>query len=254
MAKAKRHIAHEVPITFQSQGHQLVGMHHQIQGDKILIMCHGFTGSKIENKRLFVEAARAFAADGISVLRFDFFGSGDSEGEFEETLVSHNIANLKDAMAWAREQGFKKLAVLGISMGAATAILTLEHESADALLLWSAVPDFEQLFASYTQNPAAIVEQQSVIEHDGWLIGREFFIDAMGYNVPEALARIEIPKFIVQGSEDAQVFIQGFQTFQDIATPPAYFMEIPGAGHTYQTPKHRRQVIRQTAIWLYRHF
>lgn len=253
MAKRKAHLSQELPIVFKSGGKQIVGMFHKTDGDKILIMCHGFTGNKMENKRLFVQAARKFASEGLSAMRFDFFGSGDSEGEFEESLLSHNIKNLQDAVAWAGAAGYKKIAVLGISMGAATAILAAPNLHVQALLLWSAVPDLKALFESYVENPGDVFADKEVIEFDGWALKRDFYLDAIQHNVQESLARIEIPKFIAQGTADAPLFVDGFHKFREIVIPPADFMEIPGAGHTYQTIMHRRQVIRQSAIWLERH-
>jgi len=239
-------------MCFQSMGKQIVGMHHKSNDEKLIIMCHGFTGNKIENKRLYVEAARTFAADGVSALRFDFYGSGDSDGEFEQTLISTNIQNLKDAFVWAQDNGYQKIAVLGISMGAATAILTQAEISAQVLVLWSSVPDFKILFQSHAKRPEEIVANNEIIEHDGWAIKRDFFVEAMQYDVQKEVAKIKVPKFIVQGTADTPVFVEGFHRFRDIVMPPAEFMEIPDAGHTFQTPQHRRQVIRQTAIWLHR--
>lgn len=254
MAKRKSHPSEELPILFKSEGKQIVGMFHKTDGDRILIMCHGFTGNKMENKRLFVQAARKFASEGISAMRFDFFGSGDSEGEFEESLLSHNISNLQDAVAWAGHAGYKKIAVLGISMGAATAILTAPRLPLQAIVLWSAVPDLKMLFESYVENPDELFDKEETVEYDGWALRRDFYRDAIQHNVQESLARIEMPKFIVQGTADAPLFINGFHKFRELVIPPADFMEIPGAGHTFQTIMHRRQVIRQTAIWLERHF
>ena len=37
-----------------------------------VVMCHGFTGHRIEAHFLFVKAARALCAAGLAVLRFDF--------------------------------------------------------------------------------------------------------------------------------------------------------------------------------------
>ncbi len=254
MTKNKTIPFKETPVVFQSEGHQLVGIKHHSGQDKILIMCHGFTGNKIENKRLFVEAARAFAGSGYDVLRFDFYGSGDSEGDFSDTTVSHNIANLRDAIAWAKENGYQHIGVLGISMGAATAILTLAEMPADVLVTLSAVPDMKQLFQEYVQDLDDKISEIKEFEYEGWLIKRDFWEDGIKYDIKGALARIRIPKFIVQGTADAPLFVEGFKAFQDVVIPPADFMEIPGAGHTYQTPTHRRQVIRQVLIWLQRHF
>ncbi len=254
MAKRKSIIVKQVPLVFQSQNKQIMGVLHDSASDKLLIMCHGFKGSKIENKRLFVDAAREFSQHNMSVLRFDFYGSGDSDGDFEETRVSINIANLTDVLAWARENGYVHIAVLGISMGAATAILTIKDQPVEALITWSSVPDMKKVFEQHVQNPEHAVEQQTVFEHDGWRIHRDFFLDAVQYDIQKALSQLTVPKLVVQGTEDEEVFVQGFHQFRDIVTPPADFMEIPGAGHTYQTPQHRHKVIRQTAIWLDRHF
>ncbi len=254
MTKKKKINVKEIPFTFKSEGHQLVGILHTGDSKKLVILCHGFTGNKIENKRLFVETARAFAEGGFDAMRFDFYGSGDSEGEFADTTLSHNISNLKDAMIWGKERGYDKVAVLGISMGGATAILTLADSQADALITWSSVPDMTELFDSYVGDVKKIDPDVKVHEHDGWMIKREFWMDGIRYDINEALAKIDIPKFIVQGTADAPLFVQGFHSFRDIVVPPADFMEIPDAGHTYQTPSHRRQVIRQSLIWLIRHF
>lgn len=242
----------ETPVVFLSQEAQLVGMLHQSKGTHLVILCHGFTGSKAESRRIFVEAGRAFASEGLDALRFDFYGSGDSAGDFADTLVSHNIINLRDAMAWARHRGYEKIAVLGLSMGAATAILTLADTPADALITWSAVPDMNNLFQNYISNIEEVSSRVEEFVHEGWRIKKAFWQDAMTYDIPATLARLTIPKFIIQGMADASIFIQGFHAFRDIVQPPADFMEIPGASHTFTLPAHRHQAIWQTLIWLKR--
>ena len=42
----------------------------------LVIICHGFVGSRIGVDRLFVKTARAFAEDGYMVIRFDYIGCG----------------------------------------------------------------------------------------------------------------------------------------------------------------------------------
>lgn len=253
MAKQRFFHASEIPVSFQSQGAQIVGMHHKVDSTKMIILCHGFTGTKCESKRLFVEAARDFASRGFNALRFDFYGSGDSEGEFEDFLVSRNIANLKDAIRWTSEQGYEQIAVLGLSLGAATAIVTIGEEPVDALVTWSAVPDMNPLYDNLVHDLYDSGQEDRPFEYDGWLLSRDFFDDAKRYDVKAALARLDLPKCFMQGTADTSFFTDGLRDFQKIVRPPADFMEFPGAGHTFQTPVHRRQVIKQTTLWLLRH-
>ncbi len=253
MAKKKK--TTETPVTFISDNSQLVGIMHTAGHEKALIMCHGFTGSKIENKRLYVEAARIFAEQHCDVLRFDFYGSGDSEGDFEETRVSINIQNLRDAFEFLKQKGYSQIAVLGISMGAATAILTAKDLDIQAIVLWSSVPDMQEIFKDKTSEFQKAVDNDiTVIDYNGWRIHKDFMLDALAYDVRDSLKEIAIPKFILQGTADNPVFVEGFHKFRDIVIPPADFMEIPEAGHTFQTSNHRRQAIRQTLIWLMRNF
>lgn len=245
----------EIPITFFSENALIVGMLHtpERKSDTMVIMCHGFTGNKQENKRLFVEAARAFSGAGFSALRFDFFGSGDSAGDFADSAISHNRANLRDAIAFVRSQNYSKIVVLGISMGAASAIITVADQPVDALVLWSTVPDFQQLFSSLFADYQEKIAAVDKIEYDGWQIKKTFWEDSLQYDVQNAFKNLSLPKLVVQGTADAPLFVSGFQMLQKIALPPCDFYEIPAAGHTFQTVAHRREVIQTTLNWLKRH-
>ncbi len=246
----------ENPVAFFSEGNQIVGMIHypRCETDRAVVMCHGYTAQKTENKRLFVETARVLASDGYAVLRFDFFGSGDSAGEFRETRVSHNIQNLQDALQLMQNMGYKKFAVQGISMGAATAILTMPQENVDALVLWSTVPDFRRLFEMFAGNLQDALKKVDVYEHEGWLVERAFVLEALRYDVQTAFKKITIPKLMVQGDRDGELFVRGFEEFKKIASGDTEFHLIPGAQHTYDTVKHRKEVIEATREWLKRKF
>ncbi len=242
----------EIPAVFYSGGKQLVGIRHHPEAptQKAVILCHGYTGHKGENKRLFVETARSLARAGMMAFRFDFYGSGDSEGEFVETRISTNIANLRSAFRLVQEMGFRRLAVLGISMGAATAILTAaEGLPADVLVLWSTVPDFRKLFESRSGGKLETMQSETY-EYDGWLVHRDFILEAVRYDIAGSLKKLDMPKLIVQGTADDPLFVEGFKHFQTLGLSNADFLLIEGAGHTYQTVAHRQEVISKTLEWL----
>jgi pimeloyl-ACP methyl ester carboxylesterase len=244
----------ETPVILNSQSHRLVGMLHPSASTKIVILCHGFTFNKIEHNRIFVETARALAERQYNALRFDFYGSGDSEGDFADTLFSSNIQNIIDVVRWCRQQGYGEIALLGISMGAAAAICSVKDVDIHALVTWSAVPDMKKLFETKIGPLEALNASIDQYEYEGWLIKPAFLHDALKYDIEEELSQITVPKMIVQGTGDDDLFVDGFQRFREIVLPPAYFMEIPQADHAYQKPAHRRQVIKQTLTWLQRNF
>ena len=129
--------------------------------------------------------------------------------------------------------------------------MTLAECSAWALITWSCVPDMEEVFADFAGN---VEVSAQTFEYDGWLVNKKFLQDAVKYRIKDALAKLTIPKLFIQGTADAPVFVRGFHEFQDVVQPPADFIEIPDAGHTFGTPAHSREVVQVTVTWLKRHF
>ena len=60
------------------------GLYHYNNSSKIVIFLHGFTGNKNESNFSFSRQAKLFDKNNIDSIRLDYFGSGDSDGQFEE--------------------------------------------------------------------------------------------------------------------------------------------------------------------------
>lgn len=63
-------------------GHSIATAFHDANSKNIVIFCHGYRGTSAGPNRFFVTAARQLAKRGISSLRFDQYGCGNSEGDF----------------------------------------------------------------------------------------------------------------------------------------------------------------------------
>jgi len=85
----------------------------------ILIMCHGFTGDKYEWGR-FPETAKAVNKEGYDALIFDFSGSG--ENKREPINLAKQATDLENVYDWVKNQGYSKIAVLGLSFGGQTVL------------------------------------------------------------------------------------------------------------------------------------
>ena len=113
----------EQPVSLMSQGQRMWGMQHLPAGEEphpTVLMLHGITGDKTNPHRLFVHAARAFAAQGIAAFRFDMRGSGDSEGEFQDMTLASEADDAQAALEWLIGQPWvdaSRVGVLGLSLG-----------------------------------------------------------------------------------------------------------------------------------------
>ena len=84
------------------------------------LFAHCFTCSK--NLKAATHIVQALNDAGIGVLRFDFTGLGQSEGDFAETSFSSNAADLVDAARWLETEYSAPAVLLGHSLGG-TAVL-----------------------------------------------------------------------------------------------------------------------------------
>jgi cephalosporin-C deacetylase-like acetyl esterase len=116
----------------------------------IVIMAHGFTDDRTGDNRLFVKFARKAAKAGIAVLRFDFAGSGDSEGDFAEATLNSEIEDLKSAVDFIynlSEIDNSRINLIGYSLGGAVSIaLAAVDERIKSFIGWAPVSDFKTTF------------------------------------------------------------------------------------------------------------
>ena len=221
----------------------LAAVHHQADPKRLVILAHGFTGTKCEAGRLFVQTARAIAEAGISALRFDFWGSGDSDGGFEDVSPNTEIADLHTVIAWARKQRYTEIGVLGLSLGGAVSICTVaESRHIKTLVTWSSVPKF----AGWTKG---IVNATGVIRRNPISGGPALNTDHPKVDVPESYCSLRIPKLQIQGDKDLPGFREGFASFFPAAPAPKKHIVIPGADHVFTAWPIRRKVIRLTVNW-----
>lgn len=139
----------ETPVVFDCKGEQIVGMLHLPVGRGRVpgvLLLHGFGGHKAETHRMFVKLARRLVARGMGVLRFDYRGSGDSSGEFEEMTIRSQICDAIRALTFLSRHkriNSKRLAVVGFSLGGAVAAHLVAREKArvQSLVLISPVAE-----------------------------------------------------------------------------------------------------------------
>jgi len=103
-----------------------------------VVFVHGWSGTGAGPHRMFVNAARRFAAEGFHCLRIDLSGRGDSLGDKDRTDLDMMIDDVLAGCAWLREAGVGSVHVLGICSGGNVALgVASLDKSLAGLALWS---------------------------------------------------------------------------------------------------------------------
>lgn len=218
-----------------------------------VVFFHGFTGDRMESHWMFVKCARALAHAGVASLRFDFYGSGESEGDFREMTLRGQISDARAAVDYLRRQkGIdpKRLGLLGLSMGGTVAAALAAKVRARAVVLWSALAHTAHLRTLALTSVKPIPGSGGAVEYDAREISPRFLDDALKVHPVRSLARFKGPTLIIQPEKDASVPLSHAQDFyQAAAATGKEFVLIPGADHVFSSVSWEREVIARTVEW-----
>ncbi|MEJ2152324.1 MAG: alpha/beta fold hydrolase, partial [Gemmatimonadota bacterium] len=115
------------------------------------LFAHCFTCSK--DLRAVREISRELCDEGLAVLRFDFTGLGESEGEFAESDFSSNVDDLVAAANYLRREYRAPELLIGHSLGGAAVLLAAAKiPEVKAVATIGAPSDTKHLRASLIQS------------------------------------------------------------------------------------------------------
>jgi len=237
----------ETQVTFDMQGEALFGVLHEpgtIPAPGI-VMCHGFTGHKAETHRLFVTAARDFCAHGFVVLRFDFRGSGDSEGEFRDMTIAREIEDAQAAVQFLRGRvsvNPERIGALGLSLGGCVAACLSGRERLQALALWSAVAHPQRIFALRFPD----FGEADWVDMQGWGLGRAFVENSQEIHPLEEVQKHAGPVLVVHGTKDDSVPPSEAQDYRDTIGPRCRLHYIEEADHTFSSFPWKGEAIEES--------
>ncbi|MEM8883720.1 MAG: alpha/beta fold hydrolase [Planctomycetota bacterium] len=208
-----------------------------------VLIAHGFKG--FMDWGMFPWIADRLAAAGFAAIRFDFAGNGvDERGDFTDlegfranTLgrEQEDLGAMLDAVASGRWAACRpeRIGLLGHSRGGGGVILkAAEDDRVTAVATLAAI-------ARADRFPA---EARAQAERDGFYpvrnartgqelpVGRAYFEDAAGRDIPAAARAMGPPLLLVHGTDDPAVPIDEGRA---LARAHGLLFEIEGADHTF---------------------
>lgn len=142
-----------LPTYFESEGAQLFGMYHAAGRAPAraagVLICAPFGHEYIRAHRALRQVAVALSDRGHDVLRFDYFGCGDSDGEAVAADVGRWMSDISAAIDELKAvSGVARVCLVGVRLGATMAaqVATVRRD-VDALFLWDPVADGGEFLA-----------------------------------------------------------------------------------------------------------
>jgi hypothetical protein len=242
-----------------SKGQRLVGIFHSQEKSNpaAVVMASGLGGDKDENG-LFARVAEALAKEGYAILRFDYAGTGESEGRSEEATRKTEAEDLKAAISFMKkETKFQKLILIGLSMGAAVSTLSYSTQ-VNTMIFYSPAVIFSPLRTRYSKDPKVMKELKEkgfISRQRSWgkfRIGKALLDESENLGVQQIAKKVACPILIIHGSEDDVIRIERAYKTRKLFSD-AELKIIEGADHNFTKKQHEKELIKLTLAWLRKH-
>ncbi|MDF4201942.1 bifunctional alpha/beta hydrolase/OsmC family protein [Maribacter sp. SA7] len=246
-------------VTFtNSQGKQLAArleMPTNQEAHSYAIFAHCFTCNK--NFSAVRNISRALVSRGIAVLRFDFTGLGESEGEFEETNFSSNVSDLIEAAKFL-EQNYKAPSLLvGHSLGGAAVIFAASQLDAVVAVTTIGAPSspahVQHLFKSNVDEINTMGKAKVNIGGRDFTIKKDFIDDIQSQPMKEVLKNMRKPYLVIHSPQDTIVGIENAKELYQYAHHPKSFISIDKADHLLMDNEDSTYVGNVIAGWAERY-
>lgn len=189
-----------------------------------VIVLHGFGGHRLPELAAFVP----WLQERHNVLQFDFRGHGES-GEGTVTLGAAERRDVAAAVAFLEHRGLGPIALFGISMGAATAIVSAPDLPVAAVVADAPFAELHHPIANRMREagyPLAELGARAIVAGASVRAGLRLRdpISAVGRIAPRAL-------LVIAPREDETISWRQMVKLYEAAGEPKELAVVPGAGH-----------------------
>jgi pimeloyl-ACP methyl ester carboxylesterase len=216
------------------------------QGDPTLVFFPGYASDMEGTKALALDS---FAAQrGLSVLRFDYSGTGSSGGRFDEGTLA---LWLEESLAAVDRLTGGPLILAGSSMGGwiAMHVALLRRERVRSIVGIAAAPDFTDW--GFTPEQKAELQARGRIEEPNpygpgpQLFTLDFWDSGQQLRLLDSEIAIDCPVRLLHGEQDEEVPLDvAFRTMRALRSADVQLNVIKGGGHRLSAPHEIAAILR----------
>ncbi len=198
-----------------------------------VLFAHCFTCNK--NLGAVRNISRSLTMKGFGVLRFDFTGLGESEGDFADTNFSGNVEDLIAAADYLAREHQTPTLLVGHSLGGAAAIFAgAEIESIKAVVTIGA-PSNPKHVSHLLKSSIEEIEAdgKAIVNLSGrdFTIKKQFLDDLKTKSLPDVAKNLGKALLVMHSPQDTTVEIKNAEEIYLAAKHPKSFVTLDGADH-----------------------
>ena len=220
------------------------------------IFAHCFTCSSSLNSVRNI--SRVLTAHGFGVVRFDFTGLGQSEGEFVDSYFSANVADLLAVNEYMKMHYEAPTLLVGHSLGGAAVIVAASQlDTVKAVATIGAPATVDHVTKHFSHGVKDISDKGAIKVHIGgrpFKINQEFVDDFSKTDLPEITKQLRKPLLIMHSPLDRIVGIDNAHQLYKNAHHPKSFISLNDADHLLLKEKDSRYVGTMIGAWVQGYF
>ncbi|WP_068469407.1 alpha/beta hydrolase [Candidatus Protochlamydia phocaeensis] len=237
-------------------------LHRPLHASKVpaVLICSGFAGTKCGKSRLFVRLGKELAKRGIAVLRFDYRGAGDSEGEFNDITIESQLSDTLLCLNYLANDpqiDATRIGLLGRSLGGALAVMAATRfQSIKSLALWAPVftsDPWKKLWEAYKTNKQEIPKKDIMqMLPSSKAPNMEFIHQFFEIDIKRELEKLkDIPMLHVHGTQDVVVQSEHTDAYKKAreATENTRFILLSKSDHDFSDPAEQEILLAETSEW-----
>ncbi len=219
------------------------------------LFAHCFTCSK--NLKAAHNIAGALTDAGIAVLRFDFTGLGQSEGEFSDTNFSSNVEDLLSAVGYLDREHEAPAILIGHSLGG-TAVLqaAAQVDSAVAVVTIGSPSEPGHVARMFVGSRKTLRDRGEATVNLGgrpFLMKQQFLDDLEKQDLPSSIGALRKALLIMHAPLDDVVEIDNASALFVAAKHPKSFVSLDTADHLLSREADSKYAGRVLASWASRY-
>lgn len=219
------------------------------------LFAHCFTCGK--NLSAVRHISQALNLSGVAVLRFDFTGLGESEGDFADTNFSSNVEDLVSAAEYLAKEYTAPTLLIGHSLGGA-AVLCAANELPEVKAVCTIGAPYDpehvrHLLATSIDEIEANGVAEVNIGGRPFQVKKQFLEDIRSNAIEDKIHKLGKALLIMHSPQDRTVSIDNAARLYHTARHPKSFISLDGSDHLVSN-KYDAQYIGETiASWVKRY-